>query len=140
MGYYAEDDRYGSIGQLQDRNTPRQKNWMVQNPKSDGLISLKKTETLGQPHKQWVWKSEVAQSLGGSQGQTGPRGGTLINDEVERSTEMGLVEVAAEQSKAQCEKTKIRAEAGTSSLQQPNWIVRIQDKRGSRGLPHPGWH
>jgi hypothetical protein len=56
MGYYAEDDRYGSVDQPHDTRTPRQKNRMVRNPKLDGPISLKKIETLGQPHKPWVWK------------------------------------------------------------------------------------
>jgi hypothetical protein len=115
MGYYAEDDRYGSVDQPHDTRTPRQKNWMVRNPKLDGPISLKKIETLGQPHKPWVWKSKVTQSSRGSQG--GPRGGTLINDGVERSMETSQVEVATEQNKAQGEKMEIRVEAGTSLLQ-----------------------
>jgi hypothetical protein len=40
-GYYARDDRYGSVGHQQDERTLRQENWMVQNPKLVGSVSPK---------------------------------------------------------------------------------------------------
>jgi hypothetical protein len=52
---------------------------------------------------------------GGNQGQTGLRSETLANDEAKPNTEKGPEEVAAEQNRAQGEKTEVKAEAGASS-------------------------
>jgi hypothetical protein len=42
-GYHIGEDRYGSLGQQQDKRGSRQENWIVQNTKLDHPISLKTT-------------------------------------------------------------------------------------------------
>jgi hypothetical protein len=49
----------------------------------------------------------------------------LANDEAKPSTKKASEEVAVEQNRAQGKKTKIRAEAGANSQQQPNWTIRF---------------
>jgi hypothetical protein len=49
---------------------------------------------------------------------------SLANDEVEQSMEKGPKEVVVEQNRVEGEKIEIRAKAGASSQQQPNWTIR----------------
>jgi hypothetical protein len=60
-----------------------------------------------------------------NQGHTGPRGETSANDEAKPDVEKSPEEVAAEQNMVLKAKTKIRAEAETSSRQLPNQTIRF---------------
>jgi hypothetical protein len=61
-GYYTRDGRYRSVGHQQDRIAPRQENWMVWNPKPNGLVSPKIAAAFDQQNKWWVPKDGASAS------------------------------------------------------------------------------
>jgi Ser-tRNA(Ala) deacylase AlaX len=80
---------------------------------------------------------------GDSQGQTGPRGEALANDDKVKLNTKGPKEAAAEQSMVSREKAETKTEVKTSSQVPPNWTIqflRVQDRGGLRRSPCPGQH
>jgi hypothetical protein len=61
----------------------------------------------------------------GRQGQTRLRSETLASNKVKLDTEEGPKELEAEQNKAQDEKAKVSAKAGTNSRQPLNRAIRF---------------
>jgi hypothetical protein len=99
---------------------------MVRNPKLDGPISQEAATAPGRRHEQEALKDgPSADQPESSQGRTGPRSKSSANGKAKPDTEKCPEEVVAEQNRIPEVKAETIAEAGSSSRQPPNWIVRF---------------
>jgi hypothetical protein len=123
-GYYARDDRFVHVSHQQDSKISRQENWMVWNPKLDGLISQEAASAPGHRHEQYALKDgPSADQLENSQGRTRPRSESSTDGRAKPDMEKSPEEVAVEQNRVLVAKAEIRTGAGTSSWRPPNRTV-----------------
>jgi hypothetical protein len=96
-GYYTGDGCYEYVDHQQDSKTPRQENQMVQNPKLDGLVSLKVLVAPEQQSEREVLKDRsYVDQLESSQGQTVPMSISSANGEAKPDAERKSEEVVVE--------------------------------------------
>jgi hypothetical protein len=125
-GYYVGDDCYGYVSHQQDNWTSSEENWMVQNSKPDGLISMKTAAAPScQLEREALKDGSSTDQPGRSQGKTGPGSKSLANAKAKSDAGKASEEVAAEQNRVPEGRVETRIEAGTSSQQLPNQTVQF---------------
>jgi hypothetical protein len=148
-GYYVGDGHYRYVGHQQDMRASGQENQTMQNVKPDHPISSKIAAAPGHQHEREASKdgSSVDQP-GSSQGRTGPKSESLTNGKqsptwrrVQRWCQWSRT---GSQRRRQRPGKKLGPARDGCQTRQSDFLNRTiqfrqaQDRRGHRGLPHPG--
>jgi hypothetical protein len=123
--YYTGDGCYRHIGHQQGSEASGQESRTVQNAKPDHSISQEAAIALCHQQGQRAPNELPIDHLGSSQEKTGPENKSSANGRVKSDAGKNLEEATTEQSKVSDAKIETSIEAGTSSRQPQNQMVRF---------------